>query len=82
MSNEQFKQDLTKLYQGEILEPALARYREIVASAPPAYTELAESMLVHELSLHEFVQLELAGEGEHSLDAVRAQIQHKIPPPG
>ena len=63
----------------DTLRPAIARYEQIAARAPEEHRQLAESMLVHEQSLLEFVRLELAGEQEHSLDSITAQLQFKIP---
>jgi hypothetical protein len=64
----------------DILEPAVNRYKHILASAPPNYRELASDMLVHEESLLAFVELELKGKGDSSVTAITAQLEHKIYP--
>jgi len=66
---------------GDGLEPYIERYGEIVEQAPPQYQAIARSMLVHEKSLKRFTEFELAGDTEHSLDDVIAQLHHPLPRP-
>jgi hypothetical protein len=65
----------------DVLKPVVARYKEIAADAPSEHQELAESMVVHEKSLFDFAELELAGEGKKSVDAIVAQLNNKLPSP-
>ena len=65
----------------DMLEPAVNRYKEIVADAPAEHHELAFSMLIHEESLPDFVNLELAGTSASSLDGIADQVEHKLPAP-
>ena len=64
----------------EIVEPAVSRYKEIASCAPPEYIEIAEFMVAHENSLYEFLQLELDGKGELSIDKIYDQIHNKFSP--
>ncbi len=63
------------------LAPYVERYRAIAAEAPARYRELANSMVVHEESLYRFAELEIAGEGEKSLDGITAQLVFPLPNP-
>jgi hypothetical protein len=63
------------------VEPYVEKYKEIVTTAPAGYQLIAESMVVHEESLYRFTELELAGDSEHSLDDVIAQLHHPLPRP-
>ena len=65
----------------DALQPYIDRYREIAKQAPPQFRAVAESMVVHERSLQKFTELEIAGDTEHSLDDVIAQLQHPLPRP-
>ena len=63
----------------DVVKPAVERYREIAASAPAQYQALANGMVNHEQSIVDFAELELAGEGERSVEAIDAQLQNKLP---
>ena len=65
----------------DVIKPYVARYREIAAGAPQQYKAVAESMLVHEQSLYDFLVQELAGNGDVAIGAVVDQLQHKLPRP-
>ena len=65
----------------DALKPYVDRYREIAATAPAQYRAIADSMVVHEQSLYHFAELESAGDGEHSMDDVIAQLQFPLPAP-
>ncbi len=65
----------------DALQPYIEHYRAIVEQAPPQYRTVAESMVVHEESLRTFTELEIAGDTEHSLDDVIAQLHHPLPRP-
>jgi len=65
----------------DAVKPAIERYREIASFAPPEYKELAETMIVHEKSISDFAELELAGEVTNSADAIVAQLQNKLSMP-
>lgn len=78
-------QDLTwdelMLSLGGAIQPYIDSYREIVTQAPPQFRAIAESMVIHEQSLQRFTELEIAGDTEHSLDDVIAQLHHPLPRP-
>ena len=61
------------------VEPFVRRYRQIAELAPPEYTELADSMVVHEQSIQDYAELEAAGEGDRSLDDVVKQLIFPLP---
>lgn len=63
----------------DAVKPFVERYKEIAADAPSEHRELAESMVIHEKSLLDFAELELAGEGKKSVDAIVAQLNNKLP---
>ncbi|MGI9294104.1 MAG: hypothetical protein ACR2PS_09000 [Pseudomonadales bacterium] len=65
----------------EILHPFVARYKELADEAPADYAEIYQSMVIHEESLLAFSELELAGDTEHSLDSVIAQLRFPLPKP-
>lgn len=62
----------------DAVEPYLARYQSIADNAPKAHQALAQSMVVHELSVYDFLAEESAGESagknEGTLDAVIKQL--------
>jgi hypothetical protein len=60
-------------------EPLLQRQREIAASAPAAYRDLAESMVIHGESFQHFTEHEQAGDSAHSIDKVVAQLKFPLP---
>jgi hypothetical protein len=59
----------------------LQKFREIVDAAPDSEREVAHAMVVHEAAINKFAQLELAGDGNNSLNDVIAQLQFPLPPP-
>ena len=65
----------------EILQPFVARYRELADAAPTNHEDIYRSMVDHEESLLSFTALELAGDTEHSLDAVISQLNYPLPKP-
>jgi tryptophan 2,3-dioxygenase len=62
----------------DAVAPFVDHYRQIAASAPSQYAELAESMVLHEQALLDFAELELAGERDNSIKAVTAQLHFKL----
>lgn len=62
-------------------EPITNRQREVSRIAPLSYRELALSMKVHGESIQDFTELELAGEGAHSIDDVVAQLKFPLQRP-
>lgn len=56
-------------------------YREIAKTAPPEYQALADSMVAHEESIERFFVMEAAGEHEHAIDSVVAQLVYPLPKP-
>jgi len=65
----------------EVTGVYLEKFREIEAAAPQAERAMARTMVVHETSLNEFAKRELAGDTEHSLDAVISQLHWPIARP-
>jgi hypothetical protein len=63
------------------VEPYVRRFREIAEIAPPEYKDLADSMVVHELSWQRFARLEIAGDIDRSIDDVVKQLIHPLPKP-
>lgn len=68
----------TMVKMRDAVKPAIERYREIASCSPPEHRELAESMVVHEQSIYDFAELELSGDSERSIDAIVAQLHHKL----
>ena len=62
-----------------VVVPYVKRYRQIAATAPTEYKEVAESMVVHEQSVQDFAELEAAGQGARSLDVVEKQLIFPLP---
>jgi hypothetical protein len=62
-------------------EPLLQRQREVAASAPAIFRELAESMLIHGESFQHFTDREAAGDAAHSIDKVVEQLKFPLPAP-
>ena len=65
----------------DAVRPFVVRYKEIAADAPPEHQELADSMVVHEQSIFDCAEFELAGEGQTSVDTIAAQLNTKLPSP-
>jgi hypothetical protein len=65
----------------ELVEPAVERYRNIAIDAPLEYRAVAESMVVHEKSLLDFIEQELAGEGDSAVLKIIAQLNNVPPKP-
>ena len=63
-----------------ILDPAIERFRELLAVAPDAERETVQILFDHEVALKRFAERELAGEFETSLDPVRAVIERARAP--
>ena len=58
-----------------ILDPAIERFRELLALAPEEDRETVQLLFDHEVALKRFAQRELAGNPQVSLEPVRAVIQ-------
>ncbi len=61
----------------DAVKPAVQQYKEIASIAPPQYLKLAESMVVHEQSIVDFAELELAGKSEKSINVIIQQLHNK-----
>ena len=57
-----------------ILDPAIERFRRLLAIAPETDREVVQILVDHEVALKQFAERELAGASETSLDPVRAVI--------
>ncbi len=62
-------------------KPLLQRQREVAATAPPPYRELAESMRIHGEAFQTFTDREAAGDAEHSIEEVVDQLRFPLPLP-
>lgn len=58
--------------------PYVERYREIAASAPDQYREIAQSMVEHEESLHQFASEEAQGNSDQGLQRIIRQLQYPL----
>ena len=65
----------------DVIRPYVERYKDIATGAPSEYRAIADSMVTHEQSLYDFTELELAGDTEHSEDAIVAQLRFPLPAP-
>ena len=63
-----------------VLDPAIERFRELLAMAPEADNETLQILLDHEVALKQFAERELAGDSQASLDPVRAVIERACSP--
>lgn len=63
-----------------IVDPAIDRFRKLLALAPDAHRETAEILLDHEIAIKQFAERELAGDAETALDPVRAVIERARAP--
>ena len=63
-----------------ILDPAIERFRELLAMAPGEDRETVQILFDHEIALKRFAERELAGDSETSLDAVRVVIDRARAP--
>ena len=62
-----------------ILDPAIERFRELLAMAPDEERETVQLLFDHEVALKRFAELELAGKSEMSLQPVHAVIERAGP---
>lgn len=58
-----------------ILDPAIERFRELLAQAPAEERDTVQILVDHEVALKRFAERELAGETDTSLDPIRAVIE-------
>ena len=58
-----------------LIDPAIERFRELLAMAPEEDRETVQILFDHEVALKEFAERELAGDSQSSLDPVRAVIE-------
>lgn len=63
----------------DAVKPVVEHYREIAASLPEKYSELGQSMVIHEQAIVDFAELELAGKQNISIDGITAQLHNKLP---
>jgi hypothetical protein len=63
----------------ELVQPYLARYRALESAAPAGDRALVRFMVEHELTVLRFAELQVAGDTEGALQAVRAQLDHAWP---
>ncbi|MCY4011549.1 MAG: hypothetical protein OXG82_02410 [Gammaproteobacteria bacterium] len=58
-----------------ILDPAIERFRELLAQAPAQERDTVQILLDHEIALKRFAERELSGDADASLEPVRAVIE-------
>ena len=63
------------------LQRFLDVFKKIEEIGPEEDRDILHSMVVHEQALITFTERELAGDGEHSLDDVIAQLSYPLPRP-
>ena len=63
-----------------VLDPAIERFRELLAMAPEEDNETLQILFDHEVALKQFAERELAGDSQASLDPVRAVIERACSP--
>ena len=63
-----------------ILDPAIERFRKLLAMAPDEDRETVQILFDHEIALKRFAERELAGDQQTSLDPVRAVIERARAP--
>ncbi|WNC73830.1 hypothetical protein RGQ13_07525 [Thalassotalea psychrophila] len=61
----------------DAVKPAVEQYKAIASIAPQKYLQLAESMVIHEQSIVDFAELEIAGEHSKSIDVIIQQLHNK-----
>ncbi|MCY4130854.1 MAG: hypothetical protein OXG15_16650 [Gammaproteobacteria bacterium] len=59
----------------DILDPAIERFRELLGQAPAEERDAVQILVDHEVALKQFAARELAGDGNTSLEPVRAVIK-------
>lgn len=75
MKGKSWNEVMTIIIDG--VKPAVEGYKAIVSIAPPQYVKLAESMVIHEQSIVDFAELELAGRSEESINVIIQQLHNK-----
>ena len=63
-----------------LVDPAIERFRKLLAMAPEEERETVQILFDHEVALKEFAERELAGDAQGSLDPVRAVIERARSP--
>ena len=63
----------------QIVVRALADFEAIVAVGPPEDVEFLVGMVDHEKAIQNWIEGELAGKGDASLEGVIAKLRHPIP---
>ena len=63
------------------ITPYVEKYRDAAEKFPAEYKALADYMVKHEQSLHEFVTQESLGNGEAALEGIIEQLQYPLPKP-
>jgi hypothetical protein len=64
-----------------VVEGYLTRFKEIAEAAPDEDGEIARSMVRHENAILQWVQMEIAGDTERSLEAMIAELNFPVPKP-
>ena len=63
-----------------VLDPAIERFRELLAMAPEEDRETVQILFDHEVALKQFAERELAGDSQRSLAPIRAVIERARSP--
>ena len=60
----------------------LGKFRELEAAAPADERAVASAMVKHETAINVFARRELAGDSDHSVDLMVAELLYPLPRPG
>ena len=63
----------------DIVKPAVEHYKTLAQNLPEPYSKIGAGMVKHEQSIIDFVELEIAGKSEQSIDVISAQLINKLP---
>ena len=59
-----------------VIEPAVERFRRLLAIAPQTHRETMQLLVDHELALKVFVEREMTGDSKTSLEGVQSILNH------
>ena len=65
----------------QVIEPYVEKYQAIAQSAPPEFSELADSMVEHERLICRLWEYEARGEGESVVEEIAQQLAFPLPKP-
>jgi hypothetical protein len=71
--------DEIMLFIRDAVKPAVEHYKDLANNLPAKYTHIGEGMVKHEQSIIDFVELEIAGKSDQSIDLISAQLINTLP---